>query len=62
MIASVVNALLNWVAASIIFPLCAWIVDYWRIKKENKNLKISIEELKNAKTKSDIDTAYDHIP
>ena len=62
MITSVVNAVLNWLAVSVLLPAFAWLADYWRIKKENKQLKKSIEEMKLAKTKTAIDTAYDDIP
>lgn len=62
MVASIVNAVLNWLAVSVFLPIGAWLVDYWRIKKENKELKKAVEELKNAKTKTSIDTAYDNIP
>ena len=62
MITSIVNAILNWLAVSVFLPIGAWLVDYWRIKKENKELKKVIEGLKNAKTDADIDASIDQLP
>ena len=62
MIASIVSSVLNWLALSVLMPIGIWLGDYWRIKKENKELKKAVEELKNAKTKTSIDSAYDNIP
>jgi hypothetical protein len=47
---------------SVLMPIGIWLADYWKIKKENKELKASIETLKNAKDKPSIDIAIDHIP
>lgn len=62
MIDSVVKSILNWIALSVLMPLGIWLADYWKIKKENKELKKVIDEFKNAKTKPDIDTAIDNLP
>lgn len=52
---------MNWLVASIVIPAMAWIWDVWKLRKENKELKEHIKDLKNAKTKSDIDTAIDNL-
>ena len=62
MLNSLIAGFLNWIAVSIVLPAMAFIYDVYRLRKENKVLKASIEELKNAKTKADIDIAIDHIP
>ncbi len=53
---------MNWLVASIVIPAMAWIWDVWKLRKENKELKKSIEDLKSAKTKSEIDSAIDETP
>ena len=62
MINSIVSAVMNWIAMSVLMPIGMWLADYWRIKKENKDLKVTIEAIRNAKTKTDIDSAYDKLP
>ena len=62
MINTIVSAIMNWIALSILMPIGAWLADYWRLKKENKALKKAVEDMKNAKTKTAIDAAYDNIP
>lgn len=62
MVASIVNAIMNWLAVSVLMPIGAWLLDYWRIKKENVKLKKVVEDLKNAKTNAEIDSAIDNLP
>ena len=62
MLNKIISGVMNWLVVSIIIPAMAWIWDVWKLRKENKELKKHIEDLKNAKTKPDIDTAIDNIP
>ena len=40
----------------------AFVWDVFKLRKENKELKTAVENLKNAKTKSDIDASIDQLP
>jgi len=62
MLNKVIAALLNWVLLSVVLPAMAFIWDVIKLRRENKELKKSIEDLKDAKTKVDIDTAIDKLP
>lgn len=62
MVASIVNAVMNWLAVSVLMPIGAWLLDYWRIKKENTKLKQVVKDLNDAKSKTDIDSAIDRLP
>lgn len=62
MISKVVAAVMTWIAKSVILPLLYFFYDVYRLRKENKELKQAIEDLKNAKDKKSIDIAIDHIP
>ena len=61
MLNSIVTSILNWVAASLLVPLGVWLSHYWILKKENAELKKTIEALKNAQTPKEKDEAIDHI-
>ena len=52
---------LNWLVTAVILPTFYFMYDVYRIRKENKELKKSIEDLKKAKNKQEIDTAIDNI-
>lgn len=62
MLQKIVNLLLNYLVTYIIIPISWVVVDYFRMKKTIKELNKEIESLKNAKTKTDIDTAIDNLP
>lgn len=62
MLNKIIAGIMNWLVASIVIPAMAWIWDMWKLRKENKELKEHIKDLKNAKTKSDIDSAIDELP
>lgn len=51
----------NWATTAIIIPIIAFFYDSYKLRKENKELKLAIENLKNAKTKPQIDAAIDAI-
>ena len=53
---------MNWILTALILPGMAFVYDIYRLRKENKELKKAVEEFKNAKTKSSIDSAYDKLP
>lgn len=61
MLNKVITATLNWLVASVVLPFFYFIYDVYRLRKENAELKKSIEILKNAKTKPEIDIAIDNI-
>ena len=62
MTSKVVAAVMTWIAKSVILPLLYFFYDVYRLRKENRELKQAIEDLKNAKDKKSIDIAIDHIP
>lgn len=62
MLSKLIAGVLNWFFLSVMIPAMAWIWDVWKLRKQNKELKKHIEDLKNAKTKPDIDTAIDNLP
>jgi len=62
MTSKVVAAVMTWIAKSVILPLLYFFYDVYRLRKENRELKQAIEDLKNAKDKKSIDVAIDHIP
>lgn len=62
MIPTIVNAILNWLAVSVLLPASTWLLDYWRIKKENKKLKTEIDALKASKTIKEKEDASDSVP
>lgn len=62
MIPSIVSAIMNWFALSVLMPIGLWLTDYWRIKKENSELKKVLKDFKDAKTKTDIDSSIDNLP
>lgn len=53
---------MNYILTYVLIPISWVVIDYFRMKKTIKQLNIDIEKLKNAKTKSEIDIAVDHIP
>lgn len=61
MIAKITSAILNWLLTALIIPGAMFIYDVFRLRKENKELKLTIEKLKNAKTSADIDSSIDDI-
>ena len=62
MMTRVITIALNWVLTAILLPVMAFVYDTWKLRAENKVLKKSIEDLKIAKTKTDIDSAIDKLP
>lgn len=62
MLNKVIAGLMNWLVTAVVLPAMYFIYDVYKLRKENKELKKSIQDLKNAKTKTDIDTAIDNIP
>lgn len=61
MIKKLVEYILNWLVTAVILPTCYFIYDVYRLRKENKELKKQIQDLKDAKTQKDIDTAIDNL-
>lgn len=62
MIAKITSAILNWVLASLIMPGVLFVYDVIRLRRENKELKKAVEELKSAKTLQDKINASNNIP
>ncbi len=62
MTAKIVSAILNWLFVTVVSPILYYLYDYLRLKKIEKASKKAAEDLKNAKTKTDIDSAYDKLP
>jgi hypothetical protein len=62
MLNKLIAGILNWLIASLIMPAMYFVYDVYKLRKENKELKLSIENLKNAKSKAEIDAAIDAIP
>lgn len=62
MINKVIAAFMNWLVVSVILPAMYFVYDVYKLRKENKELKKAIEDLKNAKTKADIDRSIDNLP
>lgn len=62
MIDSIVKSILNWIALSVLMPIGIWLADYWKIKKENKELKIEVDALKKASTLKDKIEAANSMP
>jgi uncharacterized membrane protein len=60
--AKVGTVFLNWILTVVIMPVLYFVYDVYRLRKVNKELKLAVENLKNAKTKKDIDSAYDNLP
>ena len=61
MLAKLSTIALNWLLASVIMPVLRFAYDMFKLRKENKELKEKITNLKNAKTKDEIDSAIDRI-
>lgn len=62
MLNKIIAGFLNWLIASLIMPAMYFVYDVYKLRKENKELKKAVEELKNAKTKADIGRAVDNLP
>lgn len=62
MLNKIIAGILDWFITSLIIPAMYFVYDVFKLRKENKELKKAIEELKNAKTKADIDRAVDNLP
>jgi hypothetical protein len=62
MLNKIIAGVLNWFITSLILPAMYFVYDVYRLRKENKELKKSIEDLKNAKDKKAIDIAIDNLP
>jgi len=62
MLSKIISGIMNWLVASVILPVMYFVYDTFKLRRENKELKLAIETLKNAKTKTDIDAAIDNIP
>jgi hypothetical protein len=62
MLNKVISGILNWFLITLVLPGMAFVYDVYRLRKENKELRKSIEDLKSAKTKTDIDIAIDNLP
>lgn len=56
-----VDYVLNWLVTAIILPTIYFVYDTFKLRKENKELKKQIQDLKDAKTKEQIDTAIDNL-
>lgn len=56
-----VEYFMNWLVTAVVLPAIYFIYDVYKLRKENKELKKSIEDLKNAKTKQQIDAAIDNL-
>ena len=62
MLNKIIAGFLNWLVTSLIIPAMYFVYDVYRLRKENKELKRAIEELKNAKSKPEIDASIDNLP
>lgn len=62
MLNKLIAGFLNWLIASLIMPAMYFVYDVYKLRRENKQLKLTIEGLKNAKTKVDIDRSIDDLP
>ena len=62
MLNKIIAGVLNWLVTSLIIPAMYFVYDVFKLRKENKELKKAIEELKNAKSKPEIDASIDNLP
>ena len=62
MINKIISGVLGWFITAVVLPGMYFIYDVFKLRKENKALKQSIEELKYAKDKKAIDIAIDNLP
>jgi TM2 domain-containing membrane protein YozV len=62
MLNKIIAGVLNWLVVSIIMPAMYFVYDVFKLRKENKELKKAIEEIKSAKTKPQIDASIDNLP
>ena len=62
MLNKIISGVLGWFITAVVLPGMYFIYDVYKLRKENKILRQSIEELKSAKTKQEIDLAIDRIP
>lgn len=62
MIQKIVSALMNWIVAYVIIPLSLIVIDYFHMKKTNKDLKEKVKALESAKTSKEKDEAIDNLP
>lgn len=62
MINKIISGVLGWFITAIVLPGMYFIYDVYKLRKENKELKLAIENLKNAKTKPEIDASIDNLP
>lgn len=62
MINKIISGVLGWFITAVVLPGMYFIYDVYKLRKENKILRQSIEDLKNAKDKKAIDIAIDNLP
>jgi hypothetical protein len=62
MLNKIIAGVLNWFITSLIIPAMYFVYDVFKLRKENKELKKAIEEIKSAKTKPQIDASIDNLP
>lgn len=62
MLNKIIAGILDWFITSLIIPAMYFVYDVFKLRKENKELKKAIEELKSAKTKPEIDASIDRLP
>lgn len=62
MLTKVVKIIMDYIVTYVVIPITWIIVDYFRMKRTIKQLNVDIEKLKNAKTKTDIDSSIDNLP
>jgi hypothetical protein len=56
------SAFFQWAFVNVILPFIQKLIDKAKMKKVAERNKKTIEDLKNAKSSSDVDSAIDNIP
>lgn len=62
MVQKIVFAILNWLAVKIVWPIINFFIDYYKLKKHQKETREAVRKLKEAKTKEEINEAIDNLP
>jgi hypothetical protein len=57
-----VNLILNWFVSYVVIPISVWLVDYFRLRKINKDLQEKVDALEKAKTVQEKIDAANSLP
>lgn len=56
------NKIFNWILVNLIVPIIYKFIDQFKIKKKIEDSNNKAKDLRNAKSPTDIDNAFDNLP